>query len=140
MLLRYEYAFHAQVAQTAACNGRHRLEQRLARWLLMAQDRADGDDLPLSQELLATMLGVRRAGVTEAVGALQRIGAIGLSKGGIVVLDRQALARASCECYAAVRQEYEQLHRPAPETRSPAVASSGPAAAQPLMPNGPDRE
>jgi CRP-like cAMP-binding protein len=108
-LLRYECALHAQVAQTAACNGRHAVEQRLARWLLMAHDRLDADDLPLTQDMLATMLGVRRASVTSAVGLLQRAGAIGLIRGHIVITGREALEHAACECYAAVQQEYMQL-------------------------------
>jgi CRP-like cAMP-binding protein len=106
LVLRFEYAFQAQVAQTAACNGRHVVEQRLTRWLLMARDRLDTDDLPLTQELLSTMLGVRRASVTTAVGILQRAGAIDFIRGHLVIRDRHALERMSCECYSAVRQEY----------------------------------
>ena len=109
LLLRYECAFHAQVAQTAACNGRHAVEQRLARWLLTARDRLDTDDLPLTQDLLSTMLGVRRASVTNAIGPLQRDGVIGFSRGHVVILDRKGLERVCCECYAAVRQEYMRL-------------------------------
>jgi CRP-like cAMP-binding protein len=110
-VLRFECAFHAQVAQTAACNGRHAVEQRLTRWLLMARDRLDTDDLPLTQELLSTMLGVRRASVTTAVGILQRAGAIDFIRGHVVILDRHELERISCECYAAVRREYLLLQR-----------------------------
>jgi len=105
-VLRFECAFHAQVAQTAACNGRHAVEQRLTRWLLMARDRLDTDDLPLTQELLSTMLGVRRASVTTTVGILQRAGVIDLVRGHLVILDRHRLEHMSCECYAAVRREY----------------------------------
>jgi CRP-like cAMP-binding protein len=114
LLLRYAYALHAQVAQTAACNGRHLLEKRLARWLLTAHDRVAANSVPLSQDMLSIMLGVRRAGVTEAIGALQRVGAIGVAKASIVILNRQELERASCECYAAVNHEYEQIHHPMP--------------------------
>lgn len=114
LLLRYECAFRAQVAQTAACNGRHDVEQRLARWLLMASDRLEANDLPLTQELLSTMLGVRRASVTGAVRILQRSGAIGFVRGRIAILDRQELERTSCECFAAVRREYLRLRATAP--------------------------
>ena len=106
LVLRFECAFHAQVAQTAACNGRHTVEQRLSRWLLMARDRLDADDLPLTQELLSTMLGVRRASVTTAVGILQRAGAIDFIRGHVVIRDHHELERISCECYTAVRREY----------------------------------
>ncbi|TCZ63233.1 Crp/Fnr family transcriptional regulator [Roseicella aquatilis] len=108
-LLRFGCALYAQVAQTAACNGRHAIEQRLTRWLLMAHDRLDTDDLPLTQELLATMLGVRRASVTAAIGLLRRVGAIDIVRGHVTILDRPALERLSCECYATVRQEYRRL-------------------------------
>src|SRR5688572_29248147 len=76
LLLRYTQAFHAQVSQTAACNGRHTVDERLARWLLMAHDRADGDEFPMTQEFMAMMLGVRRAGVSVAAGILQKAGVI----------------------------------------------------------------
>jgi CRP-like cAMP-binding protein len=122
LLLRYEHVLHTQVAQTAACNGRHLLEARLARWLLMAHDRLDANELPFSQELLATMLGVRRAGVTVAAGVLQRAGAASFSRGRVVILNRRELERVSCECYAAVRQEYERLRPPTANAhRTPAV-------------------
>jgi CRP-like cAMP-binding protein len=109
-LLRYEHALHAQVGQTAACNGRHPVEKRLARWLLMASDRLDTLELPLTQELLATMLGVRRAGVCSAIGALERAGILSFKAGRIVILSRQGLEARSCECCAAVRREYTGLH------------------------------
>lgn len=102
-LLRFGQALHAQVERTAACNGQHSLTQRLARWLLMAHDRADGDQLPLTQELLSTMLGVRRAGVSIAIGALQRSGAIRSSRACVGIVDRQALEAASCECYVPTK-------------------------------------
>lgn len=106
LLLRYVQAFHAQVTQTAACNGRHVLEERLARWLLMTHDRADGDVLPMTQEFLSIMLGVRRAGVSVAAGILQKAGVIDYAQGRITVVDRLGLEGAACECYGAVRRHY----------------------------------
>lgn len=90
----------AQATQVAACNARHPLPGRLARWLLMARDRVDADTMPLTHEFMAMMLGVRRAGVTEAVGALERVGAIRLGRANVTVLDRARLEAASCGCYA----------------------------------------
>jgi CRP-like cAMP-binding protein len=107
--LRYVQAFHAQVTQTAACNGRHVLEERLARWLLMTHDRTDGDVLPMTQEFLSTMLGVRRAGVSVAASILQKAGVIGYAHGQITVLDRPGLETASCECYGAVRRHFARV-------------------------------
>lgn len=108
-LLRYMQAHHLQVAQTAACNGRHAIEERLARWLLMAHDRAEGDRFPMTQEFIALMLGVRRAGVSVAAGILQKTGAISYARGCITVLDRPGLEAASCGCYRAVRRQFERL-------------------------------
>jgi CRP-like cAMP-binding protein len=109
LLLRYAQALHAQVSQTAACNGRHVVDERLARWLLMAHDRADGDEFPMTQEFMAMMLGVRRAGVSVAAGVLQKAGVIGHAYGRMTVLDRAGLEAASCECYGAVRRQFERL-------------------------------
>jgi CRP-like cAMP-binding protein len=109
LLLRYMQAFHDQVAQTAACNGRHQIEERLARWLLMSHDRSERDVLPLTQEFLSTMLGVRRAGVSVAAGILQKAGVINYAQGEITVLDRPGLEAASCQCYEAVRQRFERM-------------------------------
>jgi len=109
LLLRYALAFQAQVAQTAACNGRHKLEERLARWLLMAHDRADGNDLPLTQDFLSMMLCVRRSGVTLAAGILQKAGLIRYARGHITVLDRPGLEVAACECHRTVQREYARL-------------------------------
>jgi hypothetical protein len=92
-----------------ACNGRHTLPERLARWLLTARDRATSDELPLSHEFLSMMLGVRRAGVTVAVGTLKTAGLIRNSNGRVTIIDRQGLEAASCECYRTVRNEYERL-------------------------------
>ncbi len=109
-LLRYTQALSAQVSQTAACNVHHDLQERLARWLLMAHDRADGDELPLTHEFLSMMLGVRRAGVTVAANVLQRTGAIAYGRRGrVTVLDRGRLEAASCECHGMVRRQFEQL-------------------------------
>ena len=109
LFLRYVLAYHNQVTQTAACYGRHPLEERLARWLLMVHDRVDGDELLLTQELIAQMLGVRRPGVTVAAGILQKVGVISYKQGCITVLDRLGLEDASCECYRTIRQQFEQL-------------------------------
>lgn len=106
---RYTQALLNQVSQTAACNRLHAVETRLARWLLMARDRLDGDVVLLTQEFLAHMLGVRRASVTEAALALQRAGLIGYTRGRVTVLDRPGLEAAACECYRVVRAEYDRL-------------------------------
>ncbi len=109
ILLRYNEALHVQTIQTAACNGHHGLEQRLARWLLVAHDRADGDDLPLTQDFMAMMLGVHRPSVTVTAGILQRAGLIRYSGGRVAVLDRASLEAASCDCYATVRRRFTAL-------------------------------
>jgi CRP-like cAMP-binding protein len=109
MLLRYTLAFNVQVAQTAACNGRHQIEQRLARWMLMAHDRSEGDGFPMTHEFLSMMLGVRRAGVTVAAGVLQRAGLIRYERGRMTVTDRDGLEAGACDCYDQVRREYERL-------------------------------
>jgi len=104
VMLRYSEALQTQIMQTAACNGRHGLEQRLARWLLMAHDRSDSDTLPLTQEFTAMMLGVHRPSVSITAGILQRAGLVCYAAGQITVLDRPGLERACCECYEAVRK------------------------------------
>ncbi|MBP0446358.1 Crp/Fnr family transcriptional regulator [Roseomonas sp. SSH11] len=109
LMLRYGEAHQAQVIQTAACNGNHGLEQRLARWLLMVHDRTDGDEIPVTQDFIATMLGVHRPSVTVTAGALQRAGLIRYSAGRVTVLDRQRLEAASCECHGAVRQRFAEV-------------------------------
>ena len=109
LLLRYANAFLTQVAQTAACNGAHLLEERCARWLLMTHDRVDGDNFPLTHEFLAYMLGVRRAGVTLAMRGLQDAGFVRYSRGQITIVDRAGLERVSCECYRVVRGHFERL-------------------------------
>ncbi len=115
LLLRYAQAHHAQVAQTAACNGRHGLEERFARWLLMAHDRAEGDRFLLTQEFASLMLGVRRAGVSVAAGMLQKAGTIAYEHGRVTVLDRPGLEAAACGCYGTVRRQFERLLGPAPD-------------------------
>jgi CRP-like cAMP-binding protein len=109
LLLRYALAFQEQVAQTAACNGRHVLEQRLARWLLMAHDRAEGDEFPMTQDFLAMMLCVHRPGVTVAARMLQQAGYIRYGAGHITVADRSGLEEVACECYGTVRRQFERL-------------------------------
>lgn len=108
-LFRYNEAMHAQTAQTAACNGRHELEQRLARWLLMAHDRTDGDELLITQEFLSLMLCVYRPSVTVVAGVLQRAGIIRYSKGSIIILDRDALEATACDCYRTVQDRFDYL-------------------------------
>lgn len=109
VLLRYSHAFNTQVSQTAACNGAHRIEERLARWLLTTHDRVDGDDIPLTHELLSIMLGVRRSGVSVTAQTLQRAGLIRYAKGQITILDRHGLEAAACECHAVVLRRYRDL-------------------------------
>jgi CRP-like cAMP-binding protein len=109
LLFRYQEAMHAQTTQTAACNGRHDVKQRLARWLLMAHDRAEGDKLQITQEFLALMLCVYRPTVSGAASALQRAGIIRYGRGHITVLDRSALEAASCGCHRAVNRRFEYL-------------------------------
>jgi CRP-like cAMP-binding protein len=109
LLLRYTQALITQMTQTAVCNRHHSVEQQLCRALLLSLDRLTGDSLTMTQELIANMLGVRREGVTEAAGKLQRAGLIRYSRGHIDVLDRPGLERAVCECYGVVKVEFERL-------------------------------
>ena len=106
-VLRFVHSMFTQVAQTAACNRLHTLDQRLARWLLMTHDRTDGDAVPVTQDFLSHMLGVRRAGVSVAATSLRQKGLIEYRRGNIHVLDRKGLEALSCECYEIVKQEYE---------------------------------
>lgn len=108
-LLRYALAFQEQVTQTAACNGNHALDQRLARWLLMAHDRAEDDEFPMTQEFLALMLCVHRPGVTVAARLFQQAGLIRYGQGRMIVTDRPGLEAVACECYGAVRARFELL-------------------------------
>lgn len=109
LLLRYTQALIAQMSLTAACNRRHSLEQQLCRWLLLTLDRMPGNELIMTQELIASMLGVRREGVTEAAGRLQDAGIINYRRGHITVLERAGLDSRVCECYDVVRKEFERL-------------------------------
>jgi CRP-like cAMP-binding protein len=109
LLLRYTQALITQMAQTAVCNRHHSLDQQLCRWLLLSLDRLQGDELAMTQELIANMLGVRRGGVTEAALRLQKAGLIQYVRGHITVLDRAGLERRTCECYAVVKHEYDRL-------------------------------
>jgi CRP-like cAMP-binding protein len=109
LFLRYTQALITQMAQTAVCNRHHTLDQQLCRWLLLSLDRLQADEIVMTQELIANMLGVRREGVTDAALKLQRAGLIRYSRGHIVVLDRKALEKRSCECYSVIKKEYERL-------------------------------
>jgi CRP-like cAMP-binding protein len=109
LLLRYTQALITQMSQTAVCNRHHSLEQQLCRWLLLSLDRLAGNELVMTQELIANMLGVRREGVTEAAVKLQQAELIRYARGHITVLDRNGLEKRSCECYAVVKKEYDRL-------------------------------
>ncbi|KQW76700.1 MULTISPECIES: Crp/Fnr family transcriptional regulator [unclassified Methylibium] len=109
LLLRYTQALITQMAQTAVCNRHHSLDQQLCRWLLLSLDRLRSNELVITQELIASMLGVRREGVTEAAGHLQKAGLIRYRRGHITVLDRAGLEHRACECYAVVKNEYDRL-------------------------------
>jgi CRP-like cAMP-binding protein len=109
LLLRYTQALITQMAQTAVCNRHHSLDQQLCRWLLLSMDRLEGNELAMTQELIANMLGVRREGVTEGALKLQKAGLICYSRGRISVLDRPGLEQRTCECYAVVKKEDDRL-------------------------------
>ncbi len=109
LMLRYTQALITQMAQTAVCNRHHSLDQQLCRWLLLSLDRLQGNELVMTQELIANMLGVRREGVTEAALKLQKACLIRYARGHISVLDRPGLEQRTCECYAVVRKEYDRL-------------------------------
>jgi CRP-like cAMP-binding protein len=109
LFLRYTQALITQMAQTAVCNRHHTLDQQLCRWLLLSLDRLRGNQLVMTQELIANMLGVRREGVTEGALKLQRAGLISYVRGHITVLDRDGLEERTCECYGVVKNEYDRL-------------------------------
>ena len=109
LLLRYTQALITQMSQTAVCNRHHSVDQQLCRWLLLSLDRLQTNELSMTQELIANMLGVRREGVTEAAGKLQEAGLINYRRGRITVLDRPALEARSCECYQVVKTEFDRL-------------------------------
>ncbi|GHU33009.1 Crp/Fnr family transcriptional regulator [Betaproteobacteria bacterium] len=109
LFLRYTQALLTQMAQTAACNRHHTLDQQFCRWLLLSIDRLPSNELVMTQELIANMLGVRREGVTEAAGNVQKAGLISYQRGHITVLDRTGLEARVCECYAVVKKEFDRL-------------------------------
>jgi len=109
LMLRYTQALLTQMAQTAVCNRHHSVDQQLCRWLLLSLDRLQSNELTMTQELIANMLGVRREGVTEAAGKLQGDGLIRYSRGRITVLDRRKVEERVCECYTVVKKEFERL-------------------------------
>jgi CRP-like cAMP-binding protein len=108
-LLRYTQALITQISQTAVCNRLHPIEQQLCRWLLLSHDRLQSDELKMTQELIANMLGVRREGVTYAAGRLQTNGLIKYARGRITILNREGLEASACECYQVVKDEYDRL-------------------------------
>ena len=118
LLLRYTQALITQMSQTAVCNRHHSVDQQLCRWLLLSLDRLTSNELSMTQELIANMLGVRREGVTEAAGKLQDAGLIRYQRGKITVLDRLGLEARSCECYQVVKAEFDRL-LPSPATNPP---------------------
>lgn len=109
LMLRYTQAFITQISQTAVCNRHHSVEQQLCRWLLLTLDRLPSNELTMTQELIASMLGVRREGITETAGNLQRAGLISYRRGHITVLDRSGLESYTCECYNVVKKEFQRL-------------------------------
>jgi CRP-like cAMP-binding protein len=109
LLLRYTQALITQMSQTAVCNRHHTVDQQLCRWLLLSLDRLDSNELTMTQELIANMLGVRREGVTEAAGKLQSAGLVSYRRGKITVLDRAGVEARSCECYQVVKKEFDRL-------------------------------
>ena len=120
LLLRYTQALITQMAQTAVCNRHHSVDQQLCRWLLLSLDRLPSNELSMTQELIANMLGVRREGVTEAAGKLQHAGLISYRRGKIVVLDRAGIEARACECYKVVKREFDRL-LPSAARRVPAL-------------------
>lgn len=123
LLLRYTQALITQMSQTAVCNRHHSVEQQLCRWLLMSLDRLPSNELSMTQELIANMLGVRREGVTESAGKLQKLGLINYNRGHIIVIDRPALENYACECYAVVKKEFDRL-LPWVKAKIPIVATA----------------
>jgi CRP-like cAMP-binding protein len=121
LLLRYTQALITQMTQTAVCNRHHSVDQQLCRWLLLSLDRLPSNELVMTQELIANMLGVRREGVTEAAGKLQAEGLIRYSRGHITITDRRQLEARVCECYAVVKKEYDRLLPPYVRQRTEAM-------------------
>ena len=112
LILRYTQALLTQIAQTAVCNLHHSVDQQLCRWLLLSLDRSSGNELTVTQELIANMLGVRREGINEAASRLQKLGVIQYRRGRITVLDRPRLEALCCECYAVLKVEIDRLLPP----------------------------
>jgi CRP-like cAMP-binding protein len=121
ILQLYIQALFSQISQQVACNALHSIEERCSRWLLLTHDRVHSDSFPLTQEFLSQMLGVRRASVTLAAGALQTAGLIRYRRGQMVIQDREGLENASCECYAVLRNEYDRLFGPAADPTNEAT-------------------
>jgi CRP-like cAMP-binding protein len=121
LMLRYTQSLITQMAQTAVCNRHHSVDQQLCRWLLLSLDRLPSNRLTMTQELIANMLGVRREGVTDAAGKLQKLGVIEYSRGHITVLDRPKLETLTCECYAVVKKETDRLLHYVSAKKSPAA-------------------
>jgi CRP-like cAMP-binding protein len=130
LLLRYTQALITQMAQTAVCNRHHSVEQQLCRWLLLSLDRLDGNEMTVTQEAIANMLGVRREGVTEAAGRLQRDSLIRYTRGHITVLDRPGLEKRVCECYEVVRKEVGRLLSDIPRQTRPSELTAPHASAK----------
>jgi len=124
LLLAYVQAAMVQSAQLAVCNTRHSLRERLARWLLLAHDRLDGDEIPLTHQSLSRAIGVRRAGVTTAMGRMEEAGVVRRGRGRLVILDRGALVATSCKCYGVIRAEQRRIFC-SPEPDLPAAAPGG---------------
>ena len=120
VMLRYAHALFNQVAQSAACNHFHTLEQRCRRWMLMTHDRMASDAFLLTQEFLAMMLGVQRTGVSEAAGGLQRAGLIRYRRGVVTILDQRGLRQRACECYGIAKREFDRLLGDPPSRKAPA--------------------
>ena len=123
LMLRYTQALISQMSQTAVCNRHHSVEQQLCRWLLTTLDRVPSGQLVMTQELVATMLGVRREGITEAAGNLQQAGLIRYRRGHIAVLEAAGLNKLACECYGVVRTEYTRLFAEIPMRNAPALVA-----------------
>jgi CRP-like cAMP-binding protein len=133
LLLRYTQTLITQMAQTAVCNRHHSIDQQLCRWLLLSLDRLESDELTMTQELIANMLGVRREGVTEAAGKLQGAGLINYSRGRIAVVDRAGIEARCCECYAVVKRESDRLLPTAMQSESTVTGSRPAPAAATLL-------
>ena len=125
LLLRYTQALITQVSQTAVCNRHHAVEQQLCRWLLLTLDRLPSNELTMTQELIASMLGVRREGITEAAGRLQEAGFIRYRRGHITALSRSGLMSLVCECYEVVKKEHDRLLCDVRNRQAPPLASHG---------------